>query len=164
MGYRLATLAILGGFLLGGCDIGIASANGDTPPYWSSLRYDKSNMRVGPGTTYPIDWEYRRAGLPVKVLRVREGWELVEDPDGAKGWFSTSQLSRRRTVLVTGDAPVALREEAREEAAMLWTVEPGAVGVLIGCEGQWCEVDFERRRGWMPAQPLWGDEDPGVVE
>jgi len=43
-------------------------------------------MRVGPGEDYRINWVYHRAHLPVKVLRVMEGWRLIEDPDGARGW------------------------------------------------------------------------------
>jgi SH3-like domain-containing protein len=155
---RLAGLAILAALALGGCDIGAASAQGDTPPYWASLRYDATNMRVGPGGDYPVDWEYARKGLPVKVLRKREAWELVEDIDGAQGWISSSQLSRRHTAMVTGKGAIAIREEPHGSAALMWRAEPGVIGTLRECEAGWCEIDIEGRRGWVPADRLWGDE------
>lgn len=56
-------------------------------PYWASIRASEVNMRVGPAESYRIDWVYRRAGLPMKVVRRQEGWRLVEDPDGTSGWI-----------------------------------------------------------------------------
>ncbi|WP_216074561.1 SH3 domain-containing protein, partial [Acinetobacter baumannii] len=50
------------------------------------MRAKEVNMRVGPSPEFRIAWVYRRPGLPLKVLRMREGWRLVEDPDGARGW------------------------------------------------------------------------------
>lgn len=46
-------------------------------PYWATIKPDELNMRVGPSTEYKIDWVYRRAGLPIKVVRVAEGWRLI---------------------------------------------------------------------------------------
>ena len=65
-------------------------------PYWASLRADEINMRVGPSADYKIDWVYRRRGLPVKVVRVMEGWRLIEDPDGARGWVASRLLDPDR--------------------------------------------------------------------
>ena len=47
-------------------------ANRDTP-YWATIDVTEANMRVGPSAEYRIEWVYKRKGLPVKVLRVREG-------------------------------------------------------------------------------------------
>ena len=60
------------------------SAQDRTLPYWASLRYEKVNMRVGPSAEYPVTWVYQRQGLPVKVVRLREGWRLIEDHEGAE--------------------------------------------------------------------------------
>ena len=50
-------------------------------PYWASVRVGEVNMRVGPGEDYRILWVYKRPMLPLKVVRVKEGWRLVRDPD-----------------------------------------------------------------------------------
>ena len=73
-----------------------AQAADDELPYWVTLTADKVNMRVGPAPDYAIRWVYVRDGLPLKVVRLHEGWRLVEDPDGARGWMLARFLSRSR--------------------------------------------------------------------
>ncbi|MDJ0977827.1 MAG: SH3 domain-containing protein [Erythrobacter sp.] len=154
-----AILAILGAFWLTSCGVETASAQGREPPYWASLRYDETNMRVGPSREYHIEWVYRRKGLPVRVLRSRDEWDLVQDPEGTQGWISGSQLSRTRTVLITGNAIVALREEPQAASRLLWRAEPGVVAQLLRCQKDWCEIDASGRTGWVKASQLWGDEN-----
>lgn len=125
-------------------------------PYWASLRYDEVRMRVGPSNEYPIEWIYRRKGLPVKVVRVREGWRFVEDPEGTKGWIARSQLDPARGALVVGEGLADIRAEPAATAALRWRAQPGVVGRLIGCREAWCEIDVAGRRGWMQAARLWG--------
>jgi SH3-like domain-containing protein len=127
-------------------------------PYWASLRYDEVRMRVGPSEEYPIEWVYKRKGLPIKVVRVREGWRLVEDPEGAQGWIAASQLDPARAVLVTGTGVAAVRAEPAGAAALKWRAEPGVVARLLRCREAWCEIDIAGRKGWTPANRLWGVE------
>jgi len=131
-------------------------------PYWMSLRYDEVRMRTGPSEEYPIDWVYKRKGLPVKVVRVREGWSFVEDPEGTRGWIARSQLAGQRGVLVRGKGLADIRAEPVASAALRWRAEPGVVGTLAGCRAGWCEVDIAGRKGWIARARLWGAEDlPG---
>lgn len=129
-------------------------------PYWASIRSDEVNMRVGPSREYPIDWVYKRKGLPVKVVRMREGWRLIQDPDGAQGWVASSLLSAQRGVLVVGDGTAELRANPSTDSAILWRAEPGVVGSLIGCRNSWCEIDVERRIGWVEEARLYGAGAP----
>lgn len=131
-------------------------------PYWASLRYDEVRMRVGPSNEYPIAWVYKRKGLPVKVVRVREGWRLVEDPEGAQGWIASSQLNPERGVVVTGERLTDIRSEPLTASAIKWRAQPGVVAALLRCQAQWCEVDAAGRKGWIARERLWGTEDlPG---
>jgi SH3-like domain-containing protein len=131
-------------------------------PYWASLRYDEVRMRVGPSGEYPIEWVYKRKGLPVKVVRVREGWRLVEDPEGTQGWIASSQLDPARGALVVGSDLADIRAEAAPTSAVRWRAEPGVVARLVRCRAAWCEVDIADRKGWIARPRLWGAEDlPG---
>jgi SH3-like domain-containing protein len=140
-------------------------------PYWATLRYDEVRMRVGPSEEYPIEWVYQRKGLPVKVVRVREGWRLVEDPDGTQGWIARSQLDPARGVLVVGSGLADVRAEPVATAALKWRAEPGVVARLLRCREAWCEVDLaspkqreagQSLKGWIARQRLFGTEDlPG---
>lgn len=151
--------ALLAGVLAAG---GPAHAQEREVPYWATLRYDEVRMRVGPSEEYPIEWVYKRKGLPVKVVRVREGWRLVEDPQGDRGWIARSQLDPERGALVTGSSLADVRAAPEAGSALRWRAQPGVVGKLGGCKAGWCEVDVGGRKGWILRERLWGAEDlPG---
>jgi SH3-like domain-containing protein len=157
--FRSPGLAVLAAFTMLGAP---AQAQDREVPYWASLRYDEVRMRVGPSEEYPIAWVYKRKGLPVKVIRVREGWRLVEDPQGDKGWIARSQLDPERGALVTGQGLADVRAEPSAASALRWRAQPGVVGGLKGCRAEWCEVDIGGRKGWIARARLWGAEDlPG---
>ena len=137
-----------------------AHAQNRETPYWATLRFDEVNMRVGPSQEYRIEWVYKREGLPVKVLRVREGWRLVQDPDGAQGWIVSSLLSPQRGVMVTGEGVVDILAMPSTGAQLLWRAEPGVVGRLNSCEDNWCEIDIGGRVGWVEQDRLWGAGEP----
>jgi SH3-like domain-containing protein len=129
-------------------------------PYWASIRAEMLNLRAGPGRDFPIRWVYHRAGLPLKVVRVHEGWRLVRDPAGDEGWVTANLLSKDRAVLVTGKGLAAIRAEASDAAKLNWNAEPGVVAKLDDCEAGWCRVDIGGRRGFMRADRLWGAGEP----
>ena len=137
-----------------------AAAQDREVPYWASIRATKLNMRVGPSEDYKIDWVYSRQGLPVKVVRVMEGWRLIEDPDGAKGWVVARLLSPDRGAIVIGEGVTELRFDPTTDAAIKWRVEPGVVGVLGDCEQGWCEFAVGNRHGWIEQARLWGAGEP----
>ena len=133
--------------------------DGDVP-YWASIHAETVNMRVGPGTGFPIDWVYRRPGLPVKVVRVMQGWRLVRDPDGAQGWIVGRLLSRERGAIVVGQGLAELREEPSADSALRWRAQPGVVGQLGDCSAGWCQFDIAGRTGWIAQSRVWGAGAP----
>lgn len=137
-----------------------AAAQDRDVPYWASLRSEEVNMRVGPSEAFPIDWVYRRQGLPVKVLRVNQGWRLVEDPDGERGWIVARLLDPDRGAIVVGEGLAELRAAPKASAQVRWRAEPGVVGALGACEGGWCELVVGGRTGWVRAERLWGAGEP----
>ena len=138
----------------------IAHAQDREVPYWASIKAETLNMRAGPGRDFPIRWVYRRAGLPLKVNRVHEGWRLVRDPDGAEGWVTANLLSKERGVIVIGKDLADIRAEPVGTAKLRWKAEPGVVAALSGCEAGWCKVDVQGRAGYIRADRLWGSGEP----
>jgi SH3-like domain-containing protein len=138
----------------------LASAQSRTVPYWASIRADEVNMRVGPSRDYKIDWVYKRKNLPMKVVRVNEGWRLVQDPDGTQGWVDQSMLNGRRSAMVKGTGLAAMRAEPNASAAIKWNAQPGVVGILGECRTGWCEVDVGGRVGWIRETRLYGAGEP----
>lgn len=117
-------------------------------------------MRVGPGEDYLIAWIYRRQQLPLKVLRIKDGWRLVQDPDGAQGWMLSQFLTRERTGFVRGKGPAAMRADPAGNARLLWRLAPGVVGLLGDCKAGWCAFDVGGRKGYVEMGRLWGAGEP----
>ena len=137
-----------------------ASAQDVELPYWASIDTEVANMRVGAGEQFPIEWVYRREGLPVRVVRIMQGWRYVEEPDGTRGWISSGLLSLERTAIVTGEELAAIRSEPSANAPVLWNLEPGVVGRVSDCTQGWCEFDVEGHKGWVLQDRLWGAGEP----
>lgn len=139
----------------------VGTVTGLKLPRWAALRADDVNLRVGPGTRFPIDWQYHRRDLPVLILREVEVWRLIEDQDGVKGWVHQATLVGHRSFVVKGGEAV-LRASASDAAGAVARLKPGVVGRIRSCEAgaAWCEVQVEDYRGWLRRDEFWGT-DPG---
>jgi len=137
-----------------------ANAQSREVPFWASIKTEELNMRVGPSLEYKIDWVFKRRNLPVKVVRIAEGWWLIRDSDGAQGWASANLLSVRRSALVVGDGLAAIRDAPAQNAKLKWNVETGVVGALGDCKTGWCAIDIRGHAGWIKQSRLWGTGEP----
>lgn len=141
-------------------------------PRFVSLKSDEVNLRTGPGKDYPTQWVYRRAGLPLEVIKEFEGWRQVRDAEGVSGWVSQSLISGRRTALVlpwevkSGSPPprVPLREDDSEGARPAAMVEAGVIANVQSCDSQWCYVTIDTFRGYLEQGKLWGIYQGEVVK
>lgn len=162
MMFRYRT-AVKGAALALSCLVMAAPAGAaDDPkvPYWASIRPDELNMRVGPGEEYQINWVYHRPNLPLKVLRIKEAWRFVRDPDGAQGWVHSRFLTRRRGAHVIGKEPAEMRESGEPGAKLLWRLAPGVTGLLGECANGWCAFTLGERSGFVEQSRLWGAGEP----
>lgn len=132
-------------------------------PRFVSLKADRVHSRQGPGTDHKVLWVYRRAGLPVEVVREFEGWRQVRDSEGAEGWVLQSLVSGRRTALVMpweikgGRAPkVELLSDDRLGAQPVAILEAGVIANIKSCDAQWCRVSVGDYRGYIEQKKLWG--------
>jgi SH3-like domain-containing protein len=124
-------------------------------PRFASLRADEVNLRAGPGVRYPIEWVYRRQGMPVEIVDEFDNWRKIRDWEGTQGWVHQSMLSGRRTVRVAGQK-TGLRREADEGAPLVAWLEDGVVAELKRCEGGWCEVEVQGYEGWLKRSDFYG--------
>lgn len=135
------------------------SAQNREVPYWASIKTEELNLRVGPSREYKIEWVYKRENLPVKVIRMVDGWRLIQDMDGTQGWVSSSLLSPRRSAIVVGEGPTAIRNAPAGNGKLKWNVAAGVVGFLGECSAGWCEFDVRGHKGWIEQSRLWGTGD-----
>ncbi len=130
-------------------------------PRFVSLKSPRVNLRVGPGLNYPVDWLYLKAGLPMEVVQEYDNWRRVRDAEGAEGWVNQSLLSGNRTAIVAPwlrgrEAQLVLTVEPRADARQVAYLEPGAMGTIRTCNGEWCEMEFDGVRGWIEQTRIWG--------
>ncbi|MGK7868461.1 SH3 domain-containing protein [Falsiroseomonas sp. E2-1-a20] len=139
----------------------IGPATGLPLPRFAALRSDEVNMRVGPSTSYPIEWTFQRRDLPVQIVGEFQLWRRIRDAEGAEGWVHSSTLAGRRTVLVrppSATPEATLRRRAEEGAAAVARIRPGVIARIRECEADapWCEVQVSGHRGYLRRAEIWG--------
>ena len=133
-----------------------ASAQDKVPPYWASIASGEAMIRTGPGRNYPGTWLYKRRDLPVRVVRIYQSWRLIEDPEGVRGWMLVTLLSDRRTALVKPGQPRAIHEQRDRASRVAYLAEPGVVGRIEDCDGNWCRITIGKRAGWIGQSDIYG--------
>jgi SH3-like domain-containing protein len=154
----------VGGTALAQGAIGQSASQGPSGlplPRFVSLKSGKVNSRIGPGVNYPVDWMYLKPGLPMEIIQEYDNWRRVRDSDGAEGWINQSLLSGKRTAIVAPwqrgkEATIAVLSEPRREASNVALVEPGVVGTIKECNGEWCQMIFAGHTGWLSQALVWG--------
>jgi SH3-like domain-containing protein len=140
---------------------GAVGPSGLPLPRFVSLKSGRVNSRIGPGVNYPVDWLYLKPGLPVEITQEFENWRRVRDSDGSEGWINQSLLSGKRTGIAAPwqrgkDTQIQLLDEPDRDARAIAVIEPGVVGKINQCDGDWCEMTFDGHTGWMSQSLLWG--------
>lgn len=124
-------------------------------PRFVTLRADEVNLRTGPGIRYPIDWVYRRSGLPVEIIDEFDTWRRIRDWQGTEGWVHQSMVQGQRGILVTGKRHT-LRRRPAPDAPGVALVDAGVVGELKDCQADWCEVSVGGYSGWLQRAAFYG--------
>lgn len=140
-----------------------AAAQTRAVPYWASIAASEAMLRTGPDRTYPATWVYKRRDLPLRVVQINGAWRRVQEQDGTTGWMLASLLSARRTGVVTGlFRPI--RETPDEGSKLLWQAEPGVVGRISRCDGNWCRFEVGPRTGYIQQSAIWGTDRGEAVK
>lgn len=135
-------------------------ATGLPVPRFVSLKSGRANVRRGPGTDYPIDWVYRKSGVPLEVIAESNNWRRIRDHEGDGGWIWHSMLDGERTAIIDATeedgAPVALHVEPNVGSGVVAYAEKGLVAHVTSCNAQWCHLEAKGYEGWVRQQLLWG--------
>jgi SH3-like domain-containing protein len=173
VGLLLVLIGTTTGLSAQGTPAPASGASGLPVPRFVSLKSDRVNLRQGPGIEYPTAWVFRRAGLPVEVIKEFESWRQVRDAEGTTGWVLGSMLSGRRTAVILpweakagqGQQPLALlRDGESDRAAAVAQVEAGVLASILTCDGKWCRVSVGGFRGYIEQSKLWGAYKDEVIK
>ncbi len=129
-------------------------------PRFASLKSDHVNVRGGPNKDHDVAWVYTRPALPVEITAEFENWRRIRDRDGTEGWVYHTLLSGKRTAYVAGPKTrpdfVPLYESADRTSPLRAMLEPGVLGTIKRCSGQWCRFAGNGFDGWIEQGRLWG--------
>ena len=133
--------------------------SGHLLPRFVSLAKASTEVRTGPGETYPVAWIIRLPGMPLEVMAEAGDYWRVRDAEGAEGWIHRAALSDARTVLVAPWNPEGrhpLRSRPDDAAPLRAWLAGGVLARIETCDGRWCLVTVSGAQGWVRQNQLWG--------
>lgn len=122
----------------------------DTEGLYGSISASEVNVRVGPGTQYPISWVYKQKNWPIEAVAKHQGWYKIRDIDGEEGWIYQSFFSKSRYGIINNkeQQPVNMYKK-RDGKKVILKFEPGSLVKIKSCELDICSVSHGKIKGWM---------------
>ena len=133
----------------------IVRGSGLPVPRFVSLKFNEANLRTGPGSEYPVLWQYRQAGLPLLVDAEFGVWRKVRDADGTTGWMHGAGLSLRRMAFIH-EGMTKIYQQDNGESGVVAVAEKNALLELESCPKNWCRVTTDTVKGWVQRTAIWG--------
>ena len=133
--------------------------------YFASLRSSETNVRAGPGSSYPIKFTFKLRSIPVKVINEYDNWSEIKDYDGDTGWVNQNLLTKKREVMVrTAKSFINLYSKPTEKSSILFRLENNVIGSLIRCKEDWCGIKISNKKGWVKKEELWGVDESDISD
>ena len=128
--------------------------SGQPVPRFVTLKFDEVRGRIGPSTSHPVRWDYRRQGLPVEIVAETDRWRRVRDPLGEETWMHQRTLTGRRAVHVTQQTGLHTRPDATSPETA--SAQPGALLWLERCRFRLVPSGIPRRARLGAGSPFVG--------
>ncbi|NCT40612.1 MAG: hypothetical protein GW778_03000 [Alphaproteobacteria bacterium] len=133
-------------------------------PRFVTIASGEAYVRAGPGTKYPIQWVYKRSGLPVEITLEFDHWRKIRDFEGQVGWIHKSLLSGRRNAMVQSNDTVSLFRKPELDSRLIALLEPNVIVQIEECDALWCNVEASGYKGWITKENLWGVYPNEIIE
>ena len=125
------------------------------PSYFGSIKWNKVNVRTGPGQQYPIKWEFHKKNLPVEIISEHENWLKIRYFDEEEGWVHKRLISKKRYVMIKDSAQI-LRNKPDNLSNAVLIVENNVLAKVLKCKKKWCKIGINQKNGWILKSYLWG--------
>ena len=133
----------------------IVRGSGLPVPRFVSLKFNEANLRAGPGSEYPVLWQYRQVGLPMLVDAEFGVWRKVRDAEGTAGWMHGAGLTMRRMAFVhEGITKIYRHDNVKSDVVAI--AEKNALLELKSCPKTWCRITTDTVTGWVQRTAIWG--------
>ena len=124
--------------------------------YFSTLKYNKVNLRQGPSKDYPVKIFYKKKYLPVLVFDSSANYRKIRDHENKTGWIHLSQLSRKKAILVNNDQMVMFKNSTIFSKPLA-VLEKGRLCLILKCNDEWCKIKTGKFSGWAKKENFWGN-------
>ena len=123
--------------------------------YYLTLKYNKVNVRQGPGFNYPVKFVYTKKYIPLKVIDSHENFKKIIDFSKNSGWIHYTQLSKKRSAInIKNNSIIFKKPEIYSKP--LARIEIGKLIIIKKCKKLWCKINANEFTGWIKKEYLWG--------
>jgi len=122
-----------------------------------SLKNSLTYMRSGPGKEFPVKFELKQKGYPLKVVAEFNNWRKVITFSKVSGWVHTQLLSSFRTGLIT--KTTFLKTTPSNSSNSLAKLLPNLLINVKKCKEKWCKIEIVKNKifvGWVQKATIWG--------
>ncbi len=122
-----------------------------------SLKKSLTYMRSGPGKDFPVKFELKQRGYPLKVIAEFNNWRKVMTFSKISGWVHTQLLSSFRTGLIT--KTTFLKTIPSVSSNSIAKLLPNLLINIKNCNEKWCKIEIIKKRkfmGWVLKASIWG--------
>ena len=122
-----------------------------------SLKTSLTYMRSGPGKEFPIKFELKQKGHPLKIIAEYNNWRKVITFNNISGWVHTQLLSSVRTGLIT--KTTFLKKIPSNSSNSVAKLLPNLLINIIICRENWCKIEIVKSKvyvGWVQSETIWG--------
>ena len=126
-------------------------------PRFVSLKNDLTYMRSGPGKKFPVIFEIRQKGFPLKIIAEFNNWRKVITSDKLTGWIHTQLLSSFRTGIILNT--ILLKKTPSDKSKAKAKLLPKLIVNIIRCDLKWCKIEIVKEKthsGWIKKKSVWG--------
>ncbi|HBK92230.1 MAG TPA: hypothetical protein DDZ68_11220 [Parvularcula sp.] len=129
--------------------------SGQPVPRFLSLKFDKTNCRIGPSRNHPIRYVFRREGAPVMVVAESvDHWRKIRDAAGDECWAHKVTLHAQTHVQTIHQTALLRKPLSGADAAA--QLGPGVLARIDARKDGWLKVSAGGATGWIPAGEVWG--------
>jgi len=113
-------------------------------------------MRLGPGERFEIKWNFKKIGLPVKVIQKYELWYKVITPDGSIGWMLNQLLSKKKTVIFKKNSKIYSKPNISSKLKA--NIDINSIVNIKSCNKNWCKIEAKNYEliGYTLRENIWG--------
>ena len=122
-----------------------------------SLKNSLTYMRSGPGKEFPVKFEFKKKGYPLKVVAEFNNWRKVITFSKISGWVHTQLLSSFKTGLITN--PTFLKTVPSNSSNSIAKLLPNLLVNIKKCNKNWCKIEIIKTKkfiGWVKKGTIWG--------